>query len=170
MCLKTTYGVDKMIGLHVPNRVIICVDRWDNANIAGRIFHRLSPQAVLFQEINELLLEMEKLFDQLGIPQASTENRYFETYQRQGSGADEKKRQKREELSPMAKDTAQQKGKKATFVVQVQYRQNATWQGTVVWTEKEETKRFRSALELLKLMDSAIAPDEEESAPATNAQ
>ena len=51
MCLKTTYGVDKMIGLHVPNRVIICVDRWDNANIAGRIFHRLSPQAVLFQEM-----------------------------------------------------------------------------------------------------------------------
>ena len=37
-----------------------------------------------------------------------------------------------------------------------------TWQGTVVWTEKEETKRFRSALELLKLMDRAIAPDEEE--------
>ena len=52
----------------------------------------------------------------------------------------------------------------------MQYRQNATWQGTVVWTEKEETKRFRSALELLKLMDSAIAPDGEESAPATDAQ
>ena len=45
--------------------------------------------------------------------------------------------------------------KKATFIVQVMYRQNATWQGQVVWSEKNETRQFRSALELIKLIDSA---------------
>lgn len=52
------------------------------------------------------------------------------------------------------------KGKKTmnmgTFVVHVQYYENATWQGEVVWAEKNKTEKFRSALELLKLIDSAL--------------
>lgn len=49
----------------------------------------------------------------------------------------------------------------ANFVVHVQRCENSTWQGTVVWAEKNITKQFRSALELLKLMDSALSEDEE---------
>ncbi|MBS5083473.1 MAG: hypothetical protein KH031_25350 [Clostridiales bacterium] len=49
-----------------------------------------------------------------------------------------------------------QSGDQATFIVHVQYRQNATWQGQVVWAEKKITKNFRSALELLKLIDNAL--------------
>ena len=47
-------------------------------------------------------------------------------------------------------------GKKGTFVVHVQYLENSTWQGEIVWTEKNESLKFRSALELLKIMDSAL--------------
>ena len=36
-----------------------------------------------------------------------------------------------------------------------------TWQGGVVWAEKNEKRTFRSALELLKLIDNAL--DDEES-------
>lgn len=50
-----------------------------------------------------------------------------------------------------------ERGEKATFVVQVRFRQNATWQGTVTWAEKNETRHFRSALELLKMMDETLA-------------
>ena len=56
----------------------------------------------------------------------------------------------------MKKMKIQQKGGKGTFVVQVQFRQHATWQGKVLWAEKNETVNFRSALELLKLIDSAL--------------
>ena len=51
-------------------------------------------------------------------------------------------------------------GHKASFIVRVTSRQNATWQGSISWTEKGVTKHFRSALELIKLIDSAL--DEEE--------
>ena len=51
-------------------------------------------------------------------------------------------------------------GKKATFLIQVQYRQNATWQGEITWVEKKESIRFRSALELIKLIDSAVQESE----------
>lgn len=48
---------------------------------------------------------------------------------------------------------------RATFMVRIQYRQNATWQGQVTWAEKQQTMLFRSALELLKLMDSTVSVD-----------
>lgn len=55
-----------------------------------------------------------------------------------------------------------------TFVVQILNTQNATWQGTVTWTDGKQQQHFRSALELIKLLDSALAAsavrDDEESA------
>ena len=45
----------------------------------------------------------------------------------------------------------------ATFIVRIQYRQNASWQGQVTWAEENKTASFRSALELLKLIDSTEA-------------
>ena len=56
----------------------------------------------------------------------------------------------------------QEAGNTSTFVVEVQYRRNATWQGTVRWIDGNKTERFRSTLELLKLMDSALSEQDEE--------
>ncbi len=47
-----------------------------------------------------------------------------------------------------------------TFVIQILNKQNATWQGKITWTEGRMTQNFRSALELIKLIESAL---EEES-------
>ena len=52
----------------------------------------------------------------------------------------------------MAKEAGSQK----TFVVRVVSTQNATWQGTVTWTDGRESQPFRSALELMKLIDSTL--------------
>jgi len=43
---------------------------------------------------------------------------------------------------------------KATFILHLQFRQNNSWQGTIQWVEKKETLQFRSALELIKIIDS----------------
>lgn len=48
----------------------------------------------------------------------------------------------------------------ASFLIQVQFRQNATWQGTVSWSEQKATRRFRSMLELISLMNDALVEDE----------
>ncbi len=42
------------------------------------------------------------------------------------------------------------------FVIQIERCENATWQGSILWTEKNVTQQFRSALELIKLVDSAV--------------
>lgn len=43
-----------------------------------------------------------------------------------------------------------------SFLIKIKSTQHHTWQGTVQWIEKNETIPFRSALELLRLLDSAI--------------
>ncbi len=46
--------------------------------------------------------------------------------------------------------------KRGTFLMTVYNRQNATWQGTVTWVDRNEKQQFRSALELIKLIESAL--------------
>jgi hypothetical protein len=44
----------------------------------------------------------------------------------------------------------------ATFFVRIIFRQNASWQGSVLWLEGQREQRFRSALELIFLLDNAL--------------
>lgn len=47
-------------------------------------------------------------------------------------------------------------------MVQVISTQNETWQGTVTWADGKQKKAFRSALELIRLIDSTIEGRTEE--------
>lgn len=54
----------------------------------------------------------------------------------------------------------QGKGKDTnTFIVKIVNQQNETWQGSVTWTEEQKVQNFRSALELLKLINGALEED-----------
>lgn len=48
-----------------------------------------------------------------------------------------------------------------SFIVKVLSQDNFTWQGTITWIETGETQHFRSALELIKMIDSALENDAE---------
>lgn len=43
----------------------------------------------------------------------------------------------------------------ASFLIRIQYRQNASWQGTIQWLDQKKTKKFRSELELMMLINEA---------------
>ena len=51
----------------------------------------------------------------------------------------------------------QSTGERETFVVRILNTQNATWQGTVRWLNRDQTQRFRSTLELISLMEDALS-------------
>ena len=46
---------------------------------------------------------------------------------------------------------------RGTFIVKIEFCQHGTWQGRVIWADENKTERFRSALELVRLMDEAIS-------------
>jgi len=50
---------------------------------------------------------------------------------------------------------------KGTFEISVKFMQNSTWQGQIHWVEKDQKQSFRSALEMLKLMDEALTEGSE---------
>jgi hypothetical protein len=52
---------------------------------------------------------------------------------------------------------------KNTFIVKINSRQRDTWQGEVIWAEEDKRQRFRSTLELMKLMNEAMTKANEDS-------
>ena len=50
---------------------------------------------------------------------------------------------------------------KGTFEISIKFLHNSTWQGQIHWVEKDLKQNFRSALEMLKLMDEALAESDE---------
>ncbi len=47
--------------------------------------------------------------------------------------------------------------KTETFIIEVHETENATWQGEIIWANEKRRQYFRSALELLRLMDSVLS-------------
>ncbi len=143
----------RMIDVSAPNLVCICVDEDRAGGLRGRFYDRYSADAEIFTDLDSLLIRMDRLMDRINYPQSSTQNRYFfDTENRiEPKGA---------ERMRTTDDILSQTGDKATFVVNIQYRQNATWQGKVFWAETRQSRNFRSALELLKLIDGALDESE----------
>jgi len=50
----------------------------------------------------------------------------------------------------------------SSFLVRIQFKQNASWQGTVQWLEEKKTCNFRSLLELLMLIQEALEKSEDQ--------
>lgn len=48
-------------------------------------------------------------------------------------------------------------GERQTFVVDVVACQKCTWQGQIHWIQEDKKVLFRSVMEMLHLMDSALA-------------
>ena len=46
--------------------------------------------------------------------------------------------------------------KSSTFIVKIMREQNDTWQGSITWAEENKTEYFRSALEMIHLMDDVM--------------
>lgn len=152
-------------GLHdaAPNLCCVCIDNIKNGEYQGRLFHYYAAESRPFSSGYELLVMVDRLCDRLGYPQASKHLRSF--------AGTLPPAEKEEAIRLMSKDELfGQKGQMATFVVHVMHRQNATWQGTVVWAEKNQKANFRSAMELMRLMDSAVESSLPASDPAQEQQ
>lgn len=50
--------------------------------------------------------------------------------------------------------------KNTTFIIEIKSNQNNSWQGSIEWIEGKRMESFRSVLELVKLMDSAVEVDQ----------
>lgn len=123
---------------------VISIDSYENRVLNGRISNPYLEEGISFRSTIEFIREMENLMRDLKFPQAYNERREFCT------GPE-----------PTPRDAAlvapaPKKGRLATFALRIMFRQNASWQGSLVWMNEKREECFRSVRELLLLIDSAL--------------
>lgn len=127
---------------------MVCVDECDERGvISGRLYNPCLAEGETFRSLMEFIWKTEELLDQTRLPQAFAESRSFVKTARYGLAAPPKQ--------------LPREGKLGTFALRVLFRQNASWQGSVTWLEGGREEHFRSALELLHLMESALGTAEQ---------
>jgi len=124
---------------------VVRVHRYDNKNLEGVIYNLYYGIEIPFDNLTRLLLLMDDMMDEIDCPQASIKSKRFVKMNKQPE-----RDSIPNTLSNLKQDVL------ATFKVKVLFRQGASWQGKVEWVEEGMETSFRSALELVKLMDSAL--------------
>ena len=120
---------------------LLCIDSYDAGVPTGTVCCMAGEETQPFRSLSQLLITMEKHLNSTRFPQAFEEMRIFG-----------------EPTAPEEPEGGEWvgSGKLATFAIRVLFRQNASWQGSVTWLEGGQDERFRSVLELIFLMDSAL--------------
>lgn len=120
--------------------ILLCVDSYENGVPRGHMY--LGQEGQCFDSLSQLLLRAEQLLERNGGVQSFTTPRIFSLVRPLGDASCDAERLSR--------------GTAATFEMRVLFRQHASWQGELLWLEKNTRQSFRSVLELITLMDSAL--------------
>lgn len=124
---------------------IIAVDNYSSTDFSGKLYNPFYKQCVQIKSFQQLIKELDALMDEIGCPMSGMEKRTFTKHSHAAV-----------KTMFIADKTQAQRGKVATFAIRIQYRNNASWQGTVKWMEGDAEEYFRSVLELFWLLDSAM--------------
>ena len=155
--------------LFASNLICVCIDDNENADYQGYLWHQYSDDPISFSGIYDMLIKADDLFDTWDFPQRSLERREFgheEQEDHRDKGFPKVFDEPSEELvidkiqrQSGTRNIQGKKGNLGTFIIQVAFRQNATWQGHVITVESNEKNDFGSAMELVRIMDRALNTD-----------
>ena len=126
---------------------IIKVYSYQNKNIQGVISNPFFDKEMVFENMMQLITMLERISDSLFYPQKTMELRQFSEHS--------------DSIEPMEftfETTSDFYDHKllATFELEIIFRQNASWQGNLVYVDQNLSSSFRSVLELFTLIDSVL--------------
>ena len=127
------------------SNTLVCIDSYIHGVMTGSFFNAGTGKREEFESVVEFILKMQKVLEELKTPQSFNEMRHFMP-------------SATIELSPST-DEEKHTGELATFSIRIIFRQNASWQGSVMWLEGKQEESFRSVLELIILMHSALTSE-----------
>ena len=126
----------------------LCVDSYEHGELKGCFYNcGLEGGGRRFESLSQFLIGVENLADSTNFPQAYTAKRSFASGWNTSSGEHT--------------GSESRTGERGTFIIRLLFRQHTSWQGTVTWLEGGREQGFRSVLELIFLMDSALGGCEE---------
>lgn len=119
----------------------LCIDSCENGVLTGRLYNPFFQEGRTFLSLTQFLWEMEQVLNEMNFPQSSSPIRTFLPAEERAAG-------------PSEPDF--RKGEVATFELRILFRQNVSWQGSLRWLETKQEQNFRSVLELIFLLSSAL--------------
>lgn len=144
--------------LFAPNFIVVCVDRVVNGEPEGRFYHCYEKEPTLFSDAVEFVMKADRFYDTIAFPQASTVARSFQEGKKNASGLCYNR--KRPDKIVTTEELLAYSGEVGTFALSVEYRQNATWQGTMTHIETGESLEFADVLGLLAKIDEILSGKE----------
>jgi len=128
------------------------IEKHEDGTIKGELQSRYLDAPYVFSDLVNMIHKMEEIFDAIRFPQAFLSPRSFENGKQPARNREAGENHK---MGPRSAEGVSS----STFDISVRFRQNATWQGEIIWIEKDMRQNFRSVLEMLKLIDEALEAD-----------
>ena len=125
-----------------PQTFLIYIDSYENGNLVGYYYHPYRDELRYFSSLMQFLEQVEECLDREEMPQAYRAMRSF--VKKQSTWNTEEI----EESFALAK--------MATFEIRIFFRRNSSWQGELIWLAEGCKQSFRSVLEMVFLMNSAL--------------
>lgn len=133
-------------------KVKVTINRYSDGEVNGQLSNAYDNKIYTFNSMWNMIKIMDSVFDGYAFPQASHEMRSF-------TGLDNATDTSIEPSQIDENGDAIDNGAahvSANFIIYVYYRQNATWQGEILWVEGKQERKFRSTMEMQRLMDSVL--------------
>lgn len=128
---------------------ILKIFSYEQKQITGILINPFFPHAMYFDNIIQFLFLIDEMLDSLNWPQESMECRLFASGDTEFTPSDQYSQEELNSIRPIA-----------AFKINVLFRQNASWQGSVIWLDSSVESPFRSVLELIMLLDSVLSKHE----------
>lgn len=118
---------------------MVCVDSYEDSVMKGHFACPYLEDSQSFTSFMDFVIKMECLMDVVSLPGNEAARCGFQWNLPDGMISS---------------------GKMATFSLTILFRQNNTWHGTITWLDTSKTQNFRSVLELIALLDSALKSEQ----------
>lgn len=160
-------AVNSQLYIGTPNGIVLHAERGAGHSIRGWFYHAYSREQIPFENADQMMFRMEEFFDSIRYPHPSTNIRTFTETGRKNdkSRCDREKEElptntgRRLKIRERVMDDQEllsKHGDLGSFIIRVQHRQNSSMQGRLTWVDKNKTVFFRSAWEMIRLIDSAL--------------
>lgn len=130
------------------NMIHLCIHQYNEYIIKGVAYNNTVSESIPFHDINNLILQMDFIFDRNGNPQASRQTRSFQ------SDSEGYSYQNKPRMCCPYEDLLQYQGDIITLDIIVLSRRQSSWQGKIFYGQKEID--FQSALEMIKFINQLI--------------
>lgn len=142
------------------------VQKQPDGQMRGKIHNLYLEQPQSFSGLADAILQIDAMMDKLDCPQAVTKHRSFCASEKEMKNDSVAQKEAYKQWLQEGRTMVQQYWKEQSlqpsscdsqiFYIHVRFRQHSSWQGEVAWKQGKQKIPFRSVLELLHLLQSAL--------------